>query len=42
MGAELEKYFEVGWEKPDDDLPANVLDILDRLDGKKNKDTARH
>jgi len=30
-----EKYFEVGWEKPDDDLPANVLEILDRLDGKK-------
>src|SRR5437762_5928935 len=30
-----EKYFEVGWDKPDDDLPANVLDILDRLDGKK-------
>ena len=29
-----EKYFEVGWDKPDDDLPANVLDILDRLDGK--------
>jgi hypothetical protein len=30
-----EKYFEVGWEKPDDDLPANVLELLDRLDGKK-------
>jgi hypothetical protein len=30
-----EKYFEVGWDKPDDDLPADVLDILDRLDGKK-------
>jgi len=30
-----EKYFEVGWEKPDDDLPADVLDVLDRLDGKK-------
>jgi hypothetical protein len=29
-----EKYFEAGWDKPDDDLPANVLDILDRLDGK--------
>jgi hypothetical protein len=29
-----EKYFEVGWEKPNDDLPASVLDILDRLDGK--------
>ena len=31
-----EKYFEVGWDKPDDDLPASVLDILDKLDGKKN------
>jgi hypothetical protein len=30
-----EKYFETGWDKPDDDLPADVLDILDRLDGKK-------
>ena len=30
-----EKYFEIGWDKPDDDLPADVLDILDRLDGKK-------
>jgi hypothetical protein len=30
-----EKYFEAGWEKPDDDLPADVLDVLDRLDGKK-------
>ena len=30
-----EKYFEAGWDKPDDDLPANVLDILDLLDGKK-------
>jgi hypothetical protein len=30
-----EKYFEAGWDKPDDDLPADVLDILDRLDGKK-------
>src|ERR1041385_2143523 len=29
-----EKYFEAGWDKPDDDLPANVLDILDRLEGK--------
>ena len=24
-----------GWDKPQDDLPADVLDILDRLDGKK-------
>jgi hypothetical protein len=32
-----EKYFEVGWEKPDDDLPANVLELLDRLDGKKKE-----
>jgi hypothetical protein len=30
-----EEYFEVGWEKPDDDLPANVLDILNQLEGKK-------
>src|SRR5215467_8490377 len=30
-----EKYFEVGWDKPDDYLPANVLELLDRLDGKK-------
>jgi hypothetical protein len=30
-----EKYFEKGWEKPEDDLPANVLDLIDRLDGKK-------
>jgi len=30
-----EKYFEVGWDRPDEDLPAAVLDILDRLDGKK-------
>lgn len=30
-----EKYFEVGWEKPNDELPAEVLDILDRLEGKK-------
>jgi hypothetical protein len=29
-----EKYFEVGWDKPNDDLPADVLEILDRLDGK--------
>jgi hypothetical protein len=30
-----EQYFEVGWEKPDDYLPANVLEILDKLEGKK-------
>jgi len=30
-----EKYFEVGWDKPSEELPAGVLDILDRLDGKK-------
>jgi len=30
-----EKYFEVGWDKPDDDLPAAILDIFDRPDGKK-------
>ena len=29
-----EKFFEVGWDKPADDLPADVLDILDRLDKK--------
>ena len=34
-GKDCEKYFEVGWEKPDDDLPANVLDILNQLDGRK-------
>jgi hypothetical protein len=30
-----EKYFEVGWDKPAEDLPPDVLDVLDRLDGKK-------
>ncbi|HEY2383214.1 MAG TPA: hypothetical protein VGK48_18725 [Terriglobia bacterium] len=30
-----EKYFETGWDKPQDDLPANVLDLLNSLDGKK-------
>jgi hypothetical protein len=30
-----EKYFEVGWDKPDDDLPAAILDIFDRPDGEK-------
>ena len=30
-----EKNFEVGWDKPNSDLPASVLDILDLLDGKK-------
>jgi hypothetical protein len=30
-----EKNFEVGWDKPNEDLPADVLDVLDRLDGKK-------
>ena len=30
-----EKYFEAGWDKPDDDLPPDVLDVLDQLDGKK-------
>jgi hypothetical protein len=30
-----EEYFEVGWEKPDDDLPTTVLDILNQLEGKK-------
>lgn len=32
-----EKYFEAGWDKPDDDLPANVLEILDQLEGKKKE-----
>jgi len=30
-----EKYFEVGWDKPAGDLSPDVLDVLDRLDGKK-------
>jgi hypothetical protein len=30
-----EKNFEAGWEKPNTELPANVLELLDRLDGKK-------
>jgi hypothetical protein len=30
-----EKYFEAGWDKPDEDLPANVLELLDKLEGKK-------
>lgn len=30
-----EKNFEVGWEKPDADLPGDVLDILKQLDDKK-------
>jgi hypothetical protein len=30
-----EKYFEAGWEKPDNDLPADALEVLDRLEGKK-------
>jgi hypothetical protein len=30
-----EKYLEVGWDKPEDDLPANVLDLINQLDGKK-------
>jgi hypothetical protein len=30
-----EKYFEVGWDKPDTEFSADVLDVLDRLDGKK-------
>jgi hypothetical protein len=25
-----EKYFEVGWEKPDDDLPAGIFDIFNK------------
>ena len=28
------KNFEIGWEKPDDDLPQDVLDILNQLDKK--------
>jgi hypothetical protein len=30
-----EKYFEAGWDKPGEDLPADVLDVLDRLDKRK-------
>ena len=30
-----EKYFEAGWDKPDDELPANVLELLDSLEKKK-------
>jgi hypothetical protein len=30
-----EKYFEAGWDKPDDDFSADVLSVLDKLDGKK-------
>jgi hypothetical protein len=30
-----EKYFEAGWEKPTEDFSPEVLDVLDRLDGKK-------
>ena len=30
-----EKYFEVGWDKPADDLPKDVLDVLDQLDKRK-------
>ena len=29
------KNFEVGWDKPDDDLPQDVLDILNQLDKKQ-------
>jgi hypothetical protein len=24
-----EKYFEAGWDKPDDEIPAGILDIFD-------------
>ena len=30
-----EKYFEVGWQKPDDDLPDAALDVINQLDAKK-------
>jgi hypothetical protein len=30
-----EKYFEAGWEKPNEDLPKDVLDVLDQLDKRK-------
>ncbi len=30
-----EKFFEQGWDKPADDLPADVLDIINQLDKKK-------
>jgi hypothetical protein len=29
-----EKYFEAGWDKPEAELPADVLNILDQLDAK--------
>jgi hypothetical protein len=30
-----EKYFEVGWDKPADDLPADALDVLEQLEKRK-------
>ena len=30
-----EKYFEAGWDKPDGDIPAAALEVLERLEGKK-------
>jgi len=30
-----EKFFEQGWDKPADDLPKDVLDVLDQLDKRK-------
>ncbi|HXD72444.1 MAG TPA: hypothetical protein VN628_01850 [Vicinamibacterales bacterium] len=30
-----EKFFEVGWDKPNDDLPKDVLDVLEQLDKRK-------
>ena len=30
-----EKYFEQGWDKPADDLPNDVLDVINQLDKRK-------
>jgi len=30
-----EKYFEAGWDKPSEDLPKDVLDVLEQLDKRK-------
>ena len=30
-----EKYFEIGWEKPETDLPAEILDLIKHLEEKK-------
>ena len=30
-----DKFFEAGWDKPNEELPADVLDLLDKLDKRK-------